>query len=152
MILVLFGQPHSGKSTLSNLVKAGLKDASLTYNDIDGDRLRSIFHNTDYSKEGRINNLKRASDLAHYLSHEVDVVILTLVYPYKEARDYLAELNKDVLWVYLHYNTEDIRGREKFHVLDFDVPENPDLSMNTSELSELDSALQVVNLIKNYGK
>lgn len=152
MILVLFGQPHSGKSTLSNLIKANLKDSGITYNDIDGDRLRAIFHNTDYSKEGRINNLKTASNIAHYLSYEVDVVIVTLVYPYKEAREYLSNLNEDVLWVYLYYNPTELRGRENFHVLDFDVPENPNLSINTSEQSELGSALQIINLIKNYGK
>ena len=42
MIIVLFGQPHSGKSTLA-------KEFS-TYRNIDGDRLRELFTNKDYSK------------------------------------------------------------------------------------------------------
>ena len=63
MIVVLFGQPCSGKTTLAKELKA--------YN-IDGDKLRTVFTNKDYSKEGRIKNLNRASDIAHYLNQSVD--------------------------------------------------------------------------------
>jgi adenylylsulfate kinase-like enzyme len=130
MILVLFGQPHSGKSTIANEI---LKQTS-TFVNIDGDKLRELFANKDYSKEGRIKNLNRASDIAHFLNSTRTNVILSLVYPYKEAREYLNGLTKDILWVYLHYNEE--RGREKFHVQDFEEPigENV-LSINTSQFS-----------------
>ena len=63
MIVVLFGQPCSGKTTLAKELKA--------YN-VDGDKLRTIFTNKDYSKEGRIKNLNRASDIAHYLNQSID--------------------------------------------------------------------------------
>lgn len=122
MIIVLFGQPHSGKSTLAK---------QLNYKNIDGDELRELFTNKDYSREGRIKNLNRASDIAHYLNSNGENVTLSLVYPYKEARDYLNSLTKDVIWIYLYYDEE--RGRENFHVKDFDIPitENV-LSLNTS--------------------
>lgn len=125
MIIVLFGQPHSGKSTLA---------AELDFHNIDGDRLRELFSNKDYSREGRIKNLNRASDIAHYINSVEDSVVLSLVYPYKEARDYLRSLTSDVLWVYLTYSGE--RGRENFHVKDFEAPDEEDvLSLDTSKLS-----------------
>ena len=125
MIIVLFGQPHSGKSTLA---------AELDAHNIDGDRLRELFSNKDYSREGRIKNLNRASDIAHYLNSVGEPVVLSLVYPYKEARDYLNSLTNDVLWVYLIYSGE--RGRENFHVKDFDTPDEEDvLCLDTSKLS-----------------
>jgi len=146
MIVVLFGQPHSGKSTLAKYLKAYLKDSNTVYSHVDGDELRTLFKNTDYSKQGRINNLQKASDISHYLSSVTSVVILSLVYPYKEAREYLDSLNSEVLWVYLHYKGE--RGREEYHVKDFDEPTNTDLIIDTSEENEIVSALKILKLIK----
>ena len=49
MILVFFGQPHSGKTTLSNdILNDGFEFS------IDGDDLREMFSNKDFSRDGRI--------------------------------------------------------------------------------------------------
>ena len=82
MIIVLFGQPACGKTTLAK------KIAENDFIHIDGDDLRDIFKNKDYSREGRIKNLNRASDIAKYLSYKGSNVVLSLVYPYEEARKY----------------------------------------------------------------
>ena len=131
MIIVLFGQPHSGKTTIANYIMAH----TTTFQNIDGDKLRELFANKDYSREGRIKNLNRASDIAHFISSGIGGnVIMSLVYPYKEARNYLNSLSKDVYWVYLTYEEE--RGRESFHVEDFEEPTGEQvLHLNTSSLS-----------------
>ena len=137
MIVVLFGQPHSGKSTIAKVL-------GNTFN-VDGDQLREVFANKDYSREGRIKNLNRASDIAHFMNSMGVNVVLSLVYPYKEARDYLNSLTTDVKWIYLTYNGE--RGREGFHVKDFDVPSPEEaLHINTSE----NTFEQTLFLINNY--
>ena len=139
MIIVLFGQPHSGKSTIANKIL----EHTTSFVNIDGDKLRELFVNKDYSKEGRMKNLNRASDIAHFLNSIRQNVVLSLVYPYKETRNYLRSLTDDVYWIHLTYEGE--RGREKFHVKDFDYPEDEDvLHLNTSSLS-LDSCLQIIN-------
>ena len=117
MIIVLFGQPHCGKTTLARKMMGD------QVHSIDGDELRALFKNKNYTREGRIQNLNRAS------------VILSLIYPYKEARDYLNDLNENVKWIYLTYNGE--RGRENYHVKDFEVPGETEkvLRLNTTELS-----------------
>jgi adenylylsulfate kinase-like enzyme len=140
MIIVLFGQPHSGKTTLAQQLESNYH--------IDGDHLRTMFKNKDYSKQGRINNLNRASDIATYLHYNGNDVIMSLVYPYKEARDYLNSLVPDVIWVYLHYEGE--RGREEFHVKDFelDLLEEKVLPLSTSRWS----VEECIHLINDYVK
>jgi adenylylsulfate kinase-like enzyme len=139
MIIVLFGQPHCGKSTLAKQFPS--------YKNIDGDKLRELFSNKDYSREGRIRNLNRASDIAHYLHSHGNNIILSLVYPYKEAREYLNSLTDDVVWVYLTYDGE--RGREKFHVQDFEIPTDERiLHLDTSTLS----VDECINEIISYAK
>jgi adenylylsulfate kinase-like enzyme len=141
MILVIFGQPHSGKSTLAEELKKSIP----SYENIDGDRLRELFINKDYSREGRIKNLNRASDIAHYFNSTGVDVVLSLVYPYSEARNYLNSLSCDVCWVYLTYSES--RGRENFHVIDFELPETEEvLHLDTSKYSIEDS----INKIKSY--
>jgi gluconate kinase len=138
MITVLFGQPHSGKTTLANKLEADYY--------IDGDHLRTMFQNKDYSRQGRINNLNKASDIATYLHYNGNDVVLSLVYPYKEARDYLNNLVPGVKWIYLHYTEE--RGREEFHVKDFelDLVEENVHAISTSRWSIEES----IYLIKDY--
>lgn len=138
MIVVLFGQPGSGKTTLSNKIEADFY--------IDGDHLRNMFQNKDYTKQGRINNLNRASDIATYLHYAGNNVVLSLVYPYKEARDYLNSLVSDVKWIYLFYKEN--RGKEKFHVKDFDIVEENVISIDTTNQS-IDESLAEILLALN---
>jgi len=149
MILVLFGQPHSGKSTIAYHLKSYFRSNEVSFEHIDGDKLRELFSNKDYSKQGRLSNLKTASDIAHYLSSNLDIVIVSLVYPYREAREYLSNLNSNVRWIYLHYDATDLRGRESFHVLDYDIPSDSDLVLNTSKETEEESVSKVIALITN---
>lgn len=122
MILVLFGQPGSGKTTLSNKLDVDFH--------IDGDNLRDLFTNKDYTREGRIKNLNRASDIAVYLHSLGKSVCLSLVYPYKEAREYLNSLAPDTQWVFLH--TLEDRCKSKFHVDDFEYPDKTVYHLDTT--------------------
>lgn len=137
MIIVFYGQPHSGKTTLAYKLQESLfLYGQTTPPIIDGDEIREIFKNKDYSKEGRIKNLNRISDIATYLNSKYKVVIISAVYPIKEAREYLDSICDNVKWVYLTYN--EIRGREANHVQDFDVPskvDNSNFCLNTTLLT-----------------
>lgn len=141
MIIVLFGQPHSGKTTLAKGIQQNIfLQNGISTPIIDGDEIREIFKNKDFSKEGRLKNLQKISDIATFLNQYYPLVLVSAVYPLEEARNYLTELNQNpitdrklVSWVYLTYEGE--RGREANHVKDFEEPklETPNLlTLNTS--------------------
>jgi hypothetical protein len=103
---------------LANELAKHLADSEL----IDGDRFRELFKNTDYSKEGRMTNLKKACDIAFYL-HQNKLksnIILSMVFPYIEVREYLRSLHPKTHFFFLTY--QEPRGRENYHVEDFDYP------------------------------
>jgi adenylylsulfate kinase len=148
MIYNIIGQPHSGKTTLARHLKTALftcKDARMVYM-IDGDKLRELFKNKDYSEAGRRKNIERAYAIARYiqdLTPYSDVIIAT-VSPYLDLREELKEAT-DVIEIYLH--TTNIRGRENFHVPDFETPITNYISINTTDVDELTSMNEMLNKI-----
>jgi len=145
MIIVIFGQPGAGKTTLAK------KFVAEGFHHIDGDMLRDVFKNKDYSKEGRIKNLKTASDIAHYLNKVKNSnVVVSVVYPYEEAREYLNKLTRDIKWIYLIYKED--RDKDEFKVADFELPhmDNVDLIINISTTSIEDSIDQIKRICRIF--
>jgi adenylylsulfate kinase-like enzyme len=145
MIVVLFGQPNCGKTTLATELRKHLADSEV----IDGDRFRELFKNTDYSKEGRMINLKKACDIAFYL-HQNKLksnVILSMVFPYAEVREYLKSLHPKTHFFFLTY--EKPRGRENYHVEDFDYPTADDntVTMDTDKYTVRESIDQIMEIL-----
>ena len=147
MIYYLIGQPHAGKTTLSKLLKEHLFPQNTIQ--IDGDDLRDIFKNKDYSEEGRRNNIRRAQDIAMFLNAKGIDVIMSLVSPYKDLRDELKE-KSNVIEVYVH--TDDVRGRESFHVENYEKPTENYIDINTTGTSEFNSLGELIRKINEYGK
>ena len=147
MIYYLIGQPHAGKTTLSKLFKDHLYPQNIIQ--IDGDDLRDIFQNKDYSEEGRRNNIRRAQDIAMFLNAKGIDVIMSLVSPYKDLRDELKE-KSNVIEVYIH--TDDVRGREEFHVENYQKPTEHYIDIDTTGVSEFNSLGELIRKINEYGK
>jgi len=151
------GQPTSGKTTLCKALFTWIKTKSnfpVRTHYIDGDKLRLIFQNKNYSREGRMQNLTLASNIAKYEKSLNDVVLMAFVYPYKEARDFLRSLGERVVFVHLEYDKSVNRGRESFWVEDFESPKGEDnvYTINTSERSENEAFLEVVEIYKQHIK
>ena len=132
MIYWFTGQPGHGKTVLSLLLKGYLEK---TYHKnvihIDGDDLRAIYENKDYSKEGRIKNITFAQNLAHFCNVKGFDVVVSLVSPYKEVRDSFKErLKGQVHEIYVH--TTEQRGREDFHVADYEQPTDEFIEVDTT--------------------
>jgi adenylylsulfate kinase len=146
MIYYLIGQPHAGKTTLSKLLKQHLYPQNIIQ--IDGDEIRDIFQNKDYSEEGRRKNIQRAQDIAKFLNAKGFDVIISLVSPYKDLRDELKSTS-NVTEVYIH--TTEVRGRESFHVENYEKPTEDYISIDTSGVSEFTSLGELINKIGEYG-
>lgn len=146
MIVLLYGQPASGKTTLADALVPHFPPNTMR---IDGDVWREITQNKDYSKEGRMRNLKGAYDMAIYLSKNGFVSLMSFVSPYEELRQYLRD-NANLIEIYLTYNVE--RGRTNYFAKDFDEPPKDCLQINTSDLSIDECKDKIIDYIKFKNK
>ena len=119
MIYYLIGQPGSGKTTIAKGIMKRYDFTEWYY--IDGDDIRELFDNKDYSKDGRMKNIQLAQQLSQYLHSRGKKVLVSLVSPYKDQRDaFKRKMGSDLLEIYVH--TSEIRGRENFFVQDYEPP------------------------------
>jgi adenylylsulfate kinase len=135
MAIYLFtGQPGSGKTTLAKKLQMWLQTDKKNWRKsvfhIDGDQLRKLFPNKDYSKEGRYKNINKAFDIAKYLDSCGNDVVISLVSPYRELREELKSHCK-VQEIYCH--TKKIRGREDKFALDYEPPTEFFVDLDTSD-------------------
>ena len=146
MIIWLTGQPGSGKTTLANEIIKKMKsdDPSIKIINLDGDDLRTINKNQDYSKEGRIKNISTAISIMRFLANKDYICVISIVAPYRFLRDELKE-DFNFLEVYLH--TTEIRGRENFFAKDYEVPiDSNHLSIDTGKLTIKESLDEILNV------
>ena len=139
MIIWLFGQPCSGKTTLAHLLQDEMQEKGLNPIIIDGDEFRKVFNDKSYGKDARLKNVERAMNVAKYLESMGHSVICSFVTPYKSMRYDIKHMIPDVNFVYLTY--EGKRGREDYHVKDFEIPnpkEEDFLNLSTSKFTEAD--------------
>jgi adenylylsulfate kinase-like enzyme len=137
MIYLFTGQPGSGKTTLAKKLQMWLQTDKKNWRKsvfhIDGDQLRELFPNTDYSKEGRQRNIQKAFDIARFLDDSGNDVVISLVSPYRELREEFKSLCK-VQEIYCH--TKKIRGREDKFALDYEPPTEFFIDLDTSDTSD----------------
>jgi len=135
MIYWFTGQPGAGKTVLAKLLEHHLQNNVFH---IDGDDLRDLIQNKDYSKEGRIKNIELAQSIAKYLHNKNNDVVVSLVSPYLEIRErFKQDMGTDIVEIYVH--TTDIRGREQFHVSDYDTPMLNFISIDTTGNTDTES-------------
>ena len=145
MIIWLTGQPGSGKTTICEEILR-LRDYRVFH--IDGDDLRDLFENKDYSETGRRKNIELAQQIAQYLHNQGKDVVVSLVSPYKDQRDRFKEkMGDNLVEVYIH--TTEIRGREDFFVKEYEKPTERYLSINTTNESVEESTKKVLEYAKN---
>lgn len=133
MIYWLTGQPGAGKTTIAKSMINRVSDFGTLFH-IDGDHIRELFDNKDYSEAGRRKNVELAQQIAQYLTiNDVDVVV-SLVSPYKDQRDKFREkMGKDYVEVYVH--TTETRGRESYFVNEYGKPEGDYIDIDTTSIS-----------------
>ena len=124
MVLWFTGQPGSGKTTLTNRfiedkLIGFMKIQPIRIVHIDGDDLREIVDNKDYSEQGRRENINLAMNITRFMDNKGFIVIVSLVSPYRDQREEL-KMERNVAEFYLH--TTEIRGKEDYFVDNYEPP------------------------------
>ena len=112
MIYWFTGQPAHGKTVLANMLKKEIPGAFR----IDGDDMRELFSNKDYSINGRVVNVGTAQRIAQYLNNQGKDVIVSLVAPYVDQReDFKTLMGDQIIEFYVH--TTEPRERDHFKAI-----------------------------------
>tara|TARA_B100000029_G_C17153390_1_gene806886 strand:+ start:222 stop:683 length:462 start_codon:yes stop_codon:yes gene_type:complete len=147
MVIWLTGQPGSGKTTLANsLIESLEKDnPKIKIINLDGDDLRNINKNKDYSKEGRIKNISTAISIMRFLANKDYICIVSIVAPYRFLRD---ELKNEFPFLEVYLYTTEIRGREDFFAKDYEIPLGDHLAIDTGKLNIEESRDEILNVYR----
>ena len=148
MIIWLTGQPASGKTTLANKIIKKLKSSNpdIKIINLDGDDLRSINKNKDYSKAGRIKNISTAISIVRFLCNKNYHCVISIVAPYKFLRD---ELKSEFNFLEVYLFTSEIRGRENYFAKDYEVPTDKNtVRLDTGELTKEKCLDEILNVYR----
>ena len=137
MIFWFTGQPGSGKTTLGKALLTKLDNSF----HIDGDDLRGLSANVDYSEQGRISNIRTAQSIAMYLDNKGKNVVVSVVAPYLWLREEFKERH-NVNEIFVH--TTEIRGREHYFAKDYEKPEENFLEIDTTDISVEDCISKIL--------
>jgi len=147
MIIWFTGQPNSGKTTLALELVHRLHEIrkDVTAIIIDGDSLRTITKNVDYSKDGRRKNIQSAINIAINSDTTNEYTVVALVSPFRDLRESLKNNNKYIVKeIYLHSN----RLREGKMVDYYEPPLNNYLDIDTDKYTIQESIKLIIDYIK----
>ena len=143
MIYWFTGQPCAGKTVLANMLKEEHLPNAFR---IDGDDMRELFSNNDYSIKGRVENIATAQRIAHYLHNQGHDVIVSLVSPYIDQReDFKILLGDDIKEIYVH--TTEIRERDHFAAIAYIPPCENYIDINTNFDTPIESLKKILSEI-----
>ena len=155
MIYWFTGQPSSGKTTLGTKLHRFLQTEKRNWRKsvfhIDGDDLRKLTVNKDYSDKGRENNIRTAQTMAEYIHNNDCDVVVSLVSPFRELREELKEkIGEDIVEIYVH--TYEKRERYKYRVRDYEAPEINFIDIDTTKDSPDASFSKIINHLNKLEK
>lgn len=160
------GLSGAGKTTISHLVEAALRERGSKVEVLDGDVVReNLSKGLGFSKEDRDTNIRRIAFVADLLSRNGVPVITAAISPYREIRDEARELMGDrFIEVFVKASVEvcaerDVKGlyekafkgeiKEFTGVSDpYEPPLNPEIVLDTEHGSAEDSAAKLLALLE----
>jgi len=147
VILWLIGQPGAGKTTLARELLAYYKKVFQTVVYFDGEELRRMSANADFTAAGREKNVALMQELAAKLDASGITIIVAMVTPYRWQREQFKKRCR-VFEIYLHADNA-TRPCSEHRVSDFAPPEGNFLDVDTGTESVTDSAKRIITWVNN---
>lgn len=167
-VVWLTGLSGAGKTTIAHALAERLRGAGYRVEILDGDVVRQHFSKgLGFSKEDRIENIRRVAYVAHLLARNGVVVITALISPYREGRNYARRLIGDFVEVYVKCPLEvlierDVKGLYakalKGEIPNFtgisdpyEPPENPEVVVETDKETVEESVDKIWRALVDLG-
>ena len=165
-VIWMTGLSGSGKTTIAQGVEKKLYENKILNQILDGDNVRvGINNNLTFSNEDRIENIRRIAEVSKLFINCGIVTLNCFVSPTIEIREMARQIigEEDFIEIYINATIEmceqrDVKGLYKKaregKISDFtgisspfEPPENPELEINTSQLSIGESISKVLDHI-----
>ena len=161
------GLSGSGKSTLAHAVEEQLHQSGLNTFVLDGDNVRhGLCSDLGFSDKDRKENIRRISETAKLLLEAGVITLTAFISPFRAERTAARSLMPHGDFIEIHCfcpltvcEQRDVKGLYKKarlgEILDFtgisspyEAPENPDLTIDTSQFTLEQSVQQVISLLR----
>ena len=169
-LLWFTGLSGSGKSTIANLLEKRLLDLNRHTYILDGDNLRhGLNRDLGFTKVDRVENIRRVGEVSSLMVDAGLITIASFISPYKAERQMARDLLGDEFFIEIFINTpldvaesRDVKGLyakarageiKNFTGIDsdYEVPENPEIEIDTTKLSAAEAAEIIVKYLKDNG-
>lgn len=162
------GLSGSGKSTIARALEAELRQRGCQLEVLDGDIVRTnLTKGLGFSKEDRDENIRRIGFVAHLLTRNGVVVLVSAISPYREAREDVRDRIGDFVEVYVDAplsvcEDRDVKGLYKkarsgeikqfTGISDpYEAPLNPEVQCHTDRQTVDESVAQVIDQLEALG-
>ncbi|MDC0835316.1 adenylyl-sulfate kinase [Leptolyngbya valderiana BDU 20041] len=162
------GLSGAGKTTISKAVAEQLRSRDCKLEVLDGDIVRqNLTKGLGFSKEDRDENIRRIGFVAHLLTRNGVIVLVSAISPYRAVREEVKERIGDFVEVFVNApltvcEDRDVKGLYKrarsgeiqnfTGISDpYEPPTNPTVECRTDLESEAESVEKVLNTLKSMG-
>ncbi len=167
VVIWFTGLSGSGKSTLAHSVEEELHQLNCRTFVLDGDNVRhGLSSNLGFSNPDRKENIRRIGEVSKLMMDAGLITITAFISPFRDDRNMVREAlpHGDFIEIYCQASLEtcevrDIKGLyklaragkiKKYTGIDspYDIPENPELIINTEDNSLEKSVAKVIDFLK----
>lgn len=172
MIIQFCGLSGSGKTTLAQIVKNHFEQTDVKVEVMDGDEYRKLLcSDLKFSKNDRNTNIRRLAFIASKFAQYHIIPIICAINPYEEIRKEVSSTYPNVKTIYIKCSIEELIRRDTKGLYarsmlpenninrvsnlsgindPFEVPQHPDLIIDTERESIIESGKKLLWFIEKY--
>jgi len=165
-VVWLTGLARSGKSAIGTELSEALRGKGLKVEHLDGHSVRNLFPQTGFTRNEVNRHIKRVGYLASKLENQGVFVVASFLSPYKESRKFVQDNCKNFIEVHISTPADVCEANDNKGIykkakngeiinfpginIEYEKPENPDLEIDTTNISNKDAATKIFNHLKKY--